>query len=245
LSSTYRELPPPRHLAASVACVWVREVDAAGTNLVLPDGCMDIVASSAGVLAAGPDTGPAPSTLRAGETIVGVRFRPGAAPPVLGWPANELRDQRVPLEDLGVKSFRAALEAGVAKKDLTPLVDAVGRRLTDAPPPDPVVQQAIAELAGGARVTDLPARLFLSERQLRRRFHAAVGYGPKVFERVLRLQRLLALAPATPGSLARLAAEAGYADHAHMAAECARLTGLPPSALLDVRFPQAQEPLAA
>jgi AraC-like DNA-binding protein len=245
LSSTYRELPPPRHLAASVACLWVREVDAAGTHVVLPDGCIDIVASSAGVLTAGPDTGPAPSALRAGDTIVGVRFRPGAAAPVLGWPANELRDRRVPLEDLGVKSFRAALETDVAKKDLTPFVDAVARRVRDAPPPDPVVQQAIAELAGGARVSELPARLFLSERQLRRRFHVSVGYGPKVFERVLRLQRLLALAPATPGSLARLAAEAGYADHAHMAAECARLTGMPPSVLLEVRFPQAEEPLAA
>jgi len=236
LSSTYRELPPPRHLAASVACLWVREVDAAGTHVVLPDACIDIVASTAGVLTAGPDTGPAPSALRAGDTIVGVRFWPGAAAPVLGWPANELRDRRVPLEDLGVKSFRAALETDVAKKDLTPFVDAVARRVRDAPPPDPVVQQAIVEL---------PARLFLSERQLRRRFHVSVGYGPKVFERVLRLQRLLALAPATPGSLARLAAEAGYADHAHMAAECARLTGLSPSALLDVRFPQVEEPLAA
>ena len=237
LSSSYRELPPPRHLAASVACLWVREVDAAGTHVVLPDGCIDIVASSAGVLTAGPDTGPVPTTLSAGETIVGVRFRPGAAAPVLGWPASELRDQRVALEDLWGKRAREVIERG--------LLDAVARRLRDAPPPDPVVQQAIAELAGGARVSDLPARLFLSERQLRRRFHAAIGYGPKVFERVLRLQRLLALAPATPGSLARLAAEAGYADHAHMAAECARLTGLSPSALLDVRFPQAQEPLAA
>jgi AraC-like DNA-binding protein len=246
LSSSYRELPPPRHLDEAVACLWVREVDAAGTHVVLPDGCIDIVASSAGVLTAGPDTGPMPSALRAGDTIVGVRFRPGAAPPVLGWPAHELRDQRVPLENLnGVKSFRAALEIGVAKQDLTPFIEAVSRLAKDAPPPDPVVQQAVYELARGALVSELPASLFISERQLRRRFHAAIGYGPKVFARVLRLQRMLALAPATPGSLARLAAEAGYADHAHMAAETARLTGQPPSALLDDRFAQAAEPLAA
>ena len=237
MSSSYRELPPPRHLAASVACLWVREVDDAGTHVVLPDGCIDIVASSAGVLTAGPDTGPVPTTLRAGETIIGVRFRPGAAAPVLGWPASELRDRRIALEDLWGKRARDVTDRG--------LLDTVARRLRDAPPPDPVVQQAIAELARGARVSDLPATLFISERQLRRRFHASVGYGPKVFERVLRLQRMLALAPATPGNLARLAAEAGYADHAHMAAECARLTGLPPGALLDVRFPQAQESLAA
>jgi transcriptional regulator GlxA family with amidase domain len=109
-----------------------------------------------------------------------------------------------------------------------------------------VVQQAIAELARGVQVSELPERLFLSERQLRRRFHVAIGYGPKVFDRVMRLQRLLALAPAaSPGGLARLAADAGYADHAHMAAETARLTGLPPTALLDDRFPQAEEALAA
>jgi AraC-like DNA-binding protein len=249
LSSTYRELPPPPHLAASVACLWVREVNAPGTNVVIPDGCIDLVASDTGrSFIAGPDTGPMPTALQAGETIVGLRFRPGAAPPVLGWPAHELRDQRIPVTNLnGVKSFFATLEFGVAKQDLTPLCDAVARRLNDAPPPDALVRAAAARIVTnpGMRVSDLPAELHLSERQLRRRFHAAIGYGPKTFARIVRLQRMLAVAPGAGGNLARLAAEAGYADHAHLASECARLTGRTPSALLDGRFAQAAPALAA
>jgi len=38
--------------------------------------------------------------------------------------------------------------------------------------------------------------------------------------------------PATRPSLALAAAEAGYADQAHMSAECVRLAGLTPSTLL-------------
>ena len=37
---------------------------------------------------------------------------------------------------------------------------------------------------------------------------------------------------AEPSSLARLAADAGYADQAHLARDCARLAGLAPGALL-------------
>ena len=95
------------------------------------------------------------------------------------------------------------------------------------------------------RVRDLTRELYVSERQLRRRFHAAIGYGPKTFARVARLQRMLGLAPSAGGNLARLAAEAGYADHAHMASECSRLTGRTPSALVDGRFAQAAPALAA
>ena len=44
----------------------------------------------------------------------------------------------------------------------------------------------------GLEVRVLARAVALSERQLRRRFHDAVGYGPKRLGRALRLQRLLA-----------------------------------------------------
>jgi AraC-like DNA-binding protein len=71
----------------------------------------------------------------------------------------------------------------------------------------------------------------MSERQLRRRFERSVGYGPRTLRRVLRFQRFLAAAQGG-GSLARIAADAGYADQAHLARDCGRLAGLTPSALL-------------
>jgi hypothetical protein len=48
---------------------------------------------------------------------------------------------------------------------------------------------------------------------------------------VLRLQRFLALA-GRGGDLARLAADAGYADQPHLTRDCARLAGLPAVTLL-------------
>jgi AraC-like DNA-binding protein len=71
----------------------------------------------------------------------------------------------------------------------------------------------------------------VSERQLRRRFERGVGYGPRTLRRVLRFQRFLGLAHGG-GSLARLAADAGYADQAHLVRDCRSLAGMTPSALL-------------
>jgi methylphosphotriester-DNA--protein-cysteine methyltransferase len=86
---------------------------------------------------------------------------------------------------------------------------------------DPLVRAA----ASGTR----RSAIGIGDRQLRRRFLDAVGYGPKTLERILRFQRFLML---EGDDLARLALEAGYADQAHLTRECTRLAGLPPAALL-------------
>jgi AraC-like DNA-binding protein len=114
------------------------------------------------------------------------------------------------------------------------------RLLARAEAPDPLVAAAVMRLYSNdpGRVGAIGAAIGISERQLRRRFHAAVGYGPKTLARVLRLQRVLALASrrgAARGDLAGLALDAGYADQAHMTAEVTRLAGQPPSRLLAAR----------
>jgi AraC-like DNA-binding protein len=86
-------------------------------------------------------------------------------------------------------------------------------------------------------VRSISRELGISERQLRRRFHAAVGYGPMTLARVLRFQRMLGLArERRRGNLGHLALEAGYADQAHMTSECTRLAGMPPARLLTQRY---------
>ena len=72
------------------------------------------------------------------------------------------------------------------------------------------------------RVETLAGDLGLSERQLRRRFHAGAGYGPKTLQRVLRFRRFLAGADR---DLARAALDAGYADQSHLTRECTRSPG--------------------
>ena len=109
------------------------------------------------------------------------------------------------------------------------LLASAAARLVDAGPPDRAVQAAVARLCDPTqRVAALAADLGFSERQLRRRFLSSVGYGPKTLQRILRLRRFIA---GERHDLARAALDAGYADQAHLARECLRLTGLSPSRL--------------
>jgi AraC-like DNA-binding protein len=116
------------------------------------------------------------------------------------------------------------------------LEQAVTGWLGDALPSDILVARAISELKAPCAdwsVASLAAELGVSERQLRRRFLHAVGYGPKLLERVLRLRRFIqAAACLRANSLAALAADAGYADQPHLTRECRDLTALTPAQLL-------------
>jgi hypothetical protein len=187
-------------------------VDADTVGRVLPDGSADVVwADDEELFVAGPDTGPVRRNLRAGSTIVGIRFRPGAAGAALGLPAAELRDSRVPLE--AVWNGRATdlaerLEATPRKREA--LEAEVLRQLPRTEPPDRLVLDAIRLLGRpGTRVRSLSDALFVSERHLRRVFREAVGYGPKTLDRVLRFQRFLSLrgpGPPDAGDAAALGA---------------------------------------
>ena len=220
----YRELPQADD---HVACLWIRDAAAAPRRQrVLPDACVDVVWAAGRLFVAGPATGPVIADLPAGAASLGVRFRVGAAGSALGIPAGALVDASVPVEDLwgraGRKLAGRVAEAPTPGAALHALAVAVRDRI--AAPPDRLVRAA----ATGAARDDLG----IGDRQLRRRFGDAVGYGPKTLERILRFQRFLALAATGPADLARLALEAGYADQAHLTRECTRLAGLPPAALL-------------
>jgi AraC-like DNA-binding protein len=162
-------------------------------------------------------------------------MRPGAAPPLLGIDGAALRDERAPLHELwgdDGRLFEELLEVSTDRPGA--LLAALAPRAAAAGAPDPLVQAAVARLGRDAlAVRDLAGRLFVSERQLRRRVGSAVGYGPKRLARVLRLER--ALAAARRGDeLALVAATAGYADQSHFAGDCRELAGVPPTALLGV-----------
>ena len=246
LAPGYAEWQAPAPLRSAVACLWTSVVpdEASAAGLILPDACSDLIwEQGAGCYVAGPDTGPARTVTKAGTVIVGVRFRPSAGGQVLGLPLSEIRDQRVPVADLlpaAGKRLPAMLDPAEAAARA---LDVVGRLVADAVP-DPEVARAAALLRDPAtRTEDVADDVGLSVRQLRRRCHAAAGYGPKTLQRVLRFQRFVRMldAAAPPPDLASAAALAGYADQAHLTRECAALSGLTPAALARVRghSPQA------
>ncbi len=65
---------------------------------VLPDGCMDLLWDGHRISVAGPDTHAQLFVGEPGTTMTGLRFAPGYALRVLGVPADEFTDDRVPLE---------------------------------------------------------------------------------------------------------------------------------------------------
>ncbi|WP_243716530.1 helix-turn-helix transcriptional regulator [Actinomadura darangshiensis] len=222
----YREYRTP-----GLACSWTSALPPGAepfVQRVVPDGCVDLIWSGGRILVAGPDTGPRPSLLRPGEEFAAVRFGPGAAPPVLGVPADALRDGRLPLRDLwGDDADRLAEAVADAGDRRGALVAAVRDRIR---PPDPLAEAVVTGLARGS-VRDVADGLGLGDRQLRRRSLAMFGYGPKTLQRVLRFQRALRLARAGE-PLADVAYATGYADQAHFAHEVRDLAGEPVRNLL-------------
>jgi len=235
----YTEWPAPPALRDAVACLWAQVTTSVAdrAGLVLPDGCTDLVwEQGRGAFVAGPDTGPALTTMAAGTVVLGVRFRPSAGGPALGVPLSDLRDQRVDLADLRAAEA-SRLPATLDPDTAAARVLEVTASLVADGAPDPAVTWAARLLRDPrARAEDVADEVGLSLRQLRRRCHPAVGYGPKTLQRVLRFRsfvsRIDTRAP-SPGDLdlAALAAEAGFADQAHLTRECGRLSGLTPAAL--------------
>ncbi len=240
LTPGYREFPAGDAFRNEIHCLWVGVTPPAGPQAtqVLPDACIDLIwQSGVGAFVAGPDTGPVWDARPPGAVLVGARFRPGAGGAALGVPLSELLDQRVDAADL------PAVPASRLPGSLTP-AEAL-RRVADLAA-DLVTQRPPDRLVlGAARLLDRPGasaelvadRLGISERQLRRRCQAGVGYGPRMLHRVLRFRRFLARVDASRGAadLAAVAALAGYADQAHLTRESTRLAGLPPAALARAR----------
>ncbi|WP_312878105.1 helix-turn-helix domain-containing protein [Lentzea indica] len=210
----YAERPAP----AGLACLWTRTVSSPTVQRVVPDGCTDLMwsPSTGALFVAGPDTQAQLAVVEPG-TLYGVRLPPGAFPSVFGVPAHAVRDLRVPLSEL---------VPGVRLRSFSDMVSFCASRV--------VVDPALAATASLLRSADVASAAWeigLSSRQLRRRSLDAFGYPPKVLQRVLRFDAAMRLAwDGLP--FASVAAEAGYADQAHLAREVRSLAGVPLSQLI-------------
>lgn len=245
----YREQAPPPSLSPYVTCFWAI-TGGVGAHRVLPDGAMDVVVEpGAGARVVGPMTCAIVTDSVGPAWIVGVRFQPGAAPGLVEVAARELRDAAAPAADVWGAPGRA-LDARLAdargpEETIAVLQAHLTARLSRARAPDERVRRAVHALRafhGELPIPAVAARVGVGERQLERLFDEHVGYGPKAFARVARLQRVVGRLvgpggphgpPAPPGrrsSWASLATECGYADQAHLIREFRSLVGLTPAA---------------
>jgi AraC-like DNA-binding protein len=231
---SYREFPVGAALAPWAECLWVRVGDAEHDSYarIVPDGCMDLLWSErAGLVAVGANTTAFVAPLMPGDSVLGVRLHPGAAPPLFGVQAPELLDGRAPAAALwgaeGARLEQAMHAAPDVRERARLLVGFLSTRAERSAAPEPLVRAAAARL-GWAQVSEIADELAVSERHLRRLVTAEVGYGPKRLGRVLRLRRALVRVRAGL-ELAEIAFDSGYADQAHFANDCRALAGVSPS----------------
>jgi transcriptional regulator GlxA family with amidase domain len=96
---------------------------------------------------------------------------------------------------------------------------------------DPAIVGAVDRMiasGGSVLVARLAALAQLSERQFRRRFHAATGIAPKQYADVQRVRRALILALEDP-DWAGVAHDSGFADQPHLARDIKLRFGAAPT----------------
>jgi AraC-like DNA-binding protein len=164
---------------------------------------------------------------------VATRLTPAGARALLGRPVASVADRFVDARPLGLDLADAIadepLEAAVGLLD-----QALVAVLPDAP--DPAAELAAAALErlqadrSIRRVGELAAAMGMSSRSLQRLFADYVGVPPAEVARRLRLQEAAAAATSeAPVDWARLAAELGYYDQAHLVRDFTNAIGTPPA----------------
>jgi AraC-like DNA-binding protein len=237
----FREISPPSHLAGFVECFWISEPERDGSRRVLPDGCLDILFSSrgrelVGAQVVGAMTRFVDVSLRAGESLLGIRFQPGMASVCLTGDIPALNDRIAPLADvLGSKSAgKRLLEIFRHPAEAEDRVAKLSDRLVQSPRLSEV-QQAIGTLTqkrGQLSVVDLAEVAGLGDRQLRRACYKHSGLSPKQLARILRFRHAVSRLKDAAADGAGLAVDCGYYDQAHMIRDFRELAGCSPMALV-------------
>ncbi|MDO9354660.1 MAG: helix-turn-helix domain-containing protein [Solirubrobacteraceae bacterium] len=230
---------------------WNQELPGTNLELVIElDGHWDLQIDGRShrttAFAAGLVVGPARSRALGPVRLVQLCLDPLAAPAVFGVPAGELSASAVDLDALLGRDgdeLRARLDDAFTDGDPVAVAERWVRervRRPDTQPAEGAVVPADVRLAcallrasgGTLRVETLARELRCSRRHLARRFAEFVGVSPSAYARLLRFERATgALRDQPMQPLGSLAAETGYADHAHMTRDFRVLAGATPTAV--------------
>lgn len=225
---------------------WVPEWDlpegAVHEALTLPFPACQLVVEPDGVRVHGPVTRVWRRDLTGRGWAVGALLTPGAAYALVG-EVSALRDTDVPATGSGqLHAEVAAVMEGPgppstrheqsARRLERWLVDRIGDVVVADH--DAVPARRLVDLADGdpslLRVDDLARRLSMSPRAVQRLARTHVGMSPAAMIRRRRLQEAAERVREEPGTdLAAIAADLGYADHAHLTRDFRRVLGFTPT----------------
>ncbi|XRD70370.1 AraC family transcriptional regulator [Microbacterium esteraromaticum] len=234
----FHRLPPEPAAAELIAWFWVPEWD-------LPEGqisrqdvvaypALNLVISPEGAQLTGPTTSATYRELSGRGWAVGALLRPAGVAGLTADPAS-LRDSAIVLQ---APELVEQVAYAMAQPDrLSRVVEIVSRWLvqqkgtiTDADRHANHMADLLMTDATVRSAKQAAAHLAVSLRTLQRMTHRYVGLPPLAMIRRRRLQEAAQRLRDDPDSdLSTLAADLGYADHAHLTADFRRVLGMPPS----------------
>jgi len=235
----HRRYPPPDELAGWVEHFWLETWDLRGcapqTRIVLPHPSVHLVFAPGRSKIYGVQLHRFARELKAQDTILGIKFRPGAFYPFFGKPISMIANSSVAAEHVFADAVSAEQRV-LACRDHHAMVDAAAEFLiAHLPAPDPNVGlacrivDAIANDGAMTRVEHLIARFGLPERRLQRLFHRYIGASPRwVIKRYRVYDVLTQLIAGQPVAGATLAQNMGYFDQSHLNNDFRKLIGCSP-----------------
>lgn len=218
----------------------IEPIDAHARHEWLPDGRTSLVfrvvdgGRRGDVSVAGPRTRACVKDVSGVARAVIVKLEPGWSVPLLGVAASEVTDRIVPLDEVWGRAGSELYQRLVETLGLAELLDCLAgvfaHRMERSfePSTAQLARRAARHLENGEdRVERLAARFGVTARHLRRAFTEHIGVGPKSYARSVRLQRALKMATRS-SDWARIAAQAGYCDQAHLITDFRKLVGVTP-----------------
>ncbi|MCA9607644.1 MAG: helix-turn-helix transcriptional regulator [Myxococcales bacterium] len=233
---------PPDDLADVIERFWIARwdlsPDAPHVTELLGDPSVHIVAERGSGRVVGVWTRRWERRLEGRGEVRAAKLRPGAVRAFFTVPAHQLTDRITPPEavsELTRISLESVLEPLDDREGLTLLADRL-RRLRRADLATEVERAvSIAALLGDETILTVDAlarRAAVSKRNLQRIFREHVGAPAKLLLRRARLQQAAArIDEGNAPNLARLAADLGYHDQAHLTRDLRAMLGKTPRAL--------------
>ena len=263
----YREFQSAPPLSKHVECLWLLEsgeqADSTAPERILPDGCVELILNFGALFREHKEAGSSelqPSRFVVGQMtqpvlvsptgpvqLLGIRFAPGGALPFFPTPPGELTNRIAPLADVAGALDRDLSGQVYDARDLPEKISIIEslliRRMNAKEERGASLRGAIAMIvsSGGQTSIDrLACDLGISGRQLERRFISEVGLGPKLLCRILRFQQVFRAVERADKNWARIAADCGYHDQAHLIRDFRQFAGQTPSVLFEHFTPFAE-----
>lgn len=237
---TFHRLPPSPSAAELVAWLWIPEWDLAEGQVSRQDvvayPALNLVVDGSGAQLFGATTTATHRDLTGRGWAVGALLRPAGAAALTDAPAA-LRDGHIELAapEL-VDAVRTAMSAEGddrrrrAADAVSAWLVARAGTVSEAEREANAMSDLLMTDAGIRTAEEAASRLAVSTRTLQRMAHRYVGVPPLAMIRRRRLQEAAQRLRDEPGAdLAALAAELGYADHAHLTGDFRTVLGLVPS----------------